>query len=227
MAIAIAGGAIALYKPTLGGTLMLLSATGSLGVAIINFFPWISPFVTDTALTATYSLTTILLIPGGALALASRKDRPASTKAAMVLASRKERPTSIKAAMVLGIMGGLIAAWCALVVHPPFMLQEAEAWETLRRIWVLLFPVMGFTAGILALARPKVAGILMLLSGISGYVGFFVLGLSFYDLFFPLWSWRPSSGYRRHPSPGWPQEIALRGHACVTSPPPPGALGAN
>jgi hypothetical protein len=43
---------------------------------------------------------------------------------------------------------------------------------------------MGFTAGILALARPKVAGILMLISGISGYVGFFALDQSFYDLFF-------------------------------------------
>jgi hypothetical protein len=43
---------------------------------------------------------------------------------------------------------------------------------------------MGFTAGILALARPKVAGILMLISGISGYVGFFALGLHpHYELF--------------------------------------------
>jgi peptidoglycan/LPS O-acetylase OafA/YrhL len=80
--------------------------------------------------------------------------------------------------MVLGIMGGLIAALWTLEARPPFMLQDIEAWETLRRIWVLLYPVMGFTAGILALARPKVAGILMLISGISGYVGFFALDQS-------------------------------------------------
>jgi hypothetical protein len=74
--MAIAGGVIALYRPTLGGTLMLLSAIGSLGVAIIIiFFPRISPIFPDTILAVTYSLTTILLIPGGALALASRKER--------------------------------------------------------------------------------------------------------------------------------------------------------
>jgi hypothetical protein len=76
MAIAIAGGVIALYRPTLGGTLMLLSAIGSLGVAIIIiFFPRISPIFPDTILAVTYFLTTILLIPGGALALASRTER--------------------------------------------------------------------------------------------------------------------------------------------------------
>jgi hypothetical protein len=79
--------------------------------------------------------------------------------------------------MVLRIMGGLFAAVSALRISPPYMLQEREAWEILMwkilvPIWVLLFPVMGFTAGILALARPKVAGILMLISGISGFVGF-------------------------------------------------------
>jgi hypothetical protein len=170
-ASAIAGGAAALYRPTLGGTLMLLSAIGSLGITIMGYVPGVQPPDWPFAIAefrVMYPLATILLIPGGALALASRKERPAS----------------IKAAMVLGIMGGLIAAWCALMARPPFMLQETEAWETLRRIWVLLFPVMGFTAGILALARPKVAGILMLISGISGYVGFFALDQSFYDLFF-------------------------------------------
>jgi hypothetical protein len=170
MASAIAGGAAALYRPTLGGTLMLLSAIGSLGITIMGYVPGVRPPDWPFAITefrVMYPLATILLIPGGALALASRTERPAS----------------IKAAMVLGIMGGLIAAWCALMASPPFMLQEREAWETLRRIWVLLFPVMGFTAGILALARPKVAGILMLISGISGYVGFFALDQSFYDLF--------------------------------------------
>jgi hypothetical protein len=170
MAMAIAGGVIALYRPTLGGTLMLLSAIGSLGVAIAPeimppywWYWW--PF-TD-AIFGVYTLAAIPLIPGSALALVSRKERPAS----------------IKAAMVLGIMGGLIATLCALMARPPFMLQDIEAWETLRLIWVLLFPVMGFTAGILALARPKVAGILMLISGIIGYVGFFALDQSFYDLF--------------------------------------------
>jgi hypothetical protein len=155
MAMAIGGGMIALYKPTLGGTLMLLSGIGSLGITIRSYVFWIPPAYWpffDATFRVVHPLATILLIPGGALALASRRERPAS----------------IKAAMVLGIMGGLIAAWCALGAVPPFMLQEREAWETLHRIWVLLFPVMGFTAGILALARPKVAGILMLISGISG-----------------------------------------------------------
>jgi peptidoglycan/LPS O-acetylase OafA/YrhL len=85
--------------------------------------------------------------------------------------------------MVLRIMGGLIAALCTLTADAPYMLMDREAWETLRRIWVLLFPVMGFTAGILALARPKVAGILMLISGISGYVGFFALDQPLYTVF--------------------------------------------
>jgi hypothetical protein len=81
MAMAIAGGVIALYRPTLGGTLMLLSAIGGLGINIMNhpgIRPLYYPFV-DTIFVV-YTFAAIPLIPGGALALASRKERPASIK---------------------------------------------------------------------------------------------------------------------------------------------------
>jgi hypothetical protein len=171
--MAIAGGAIALDRPALAGTLILLSAVGGVGLAFTILFTehiycWAQPENIPIIL---YPFATLFLIPGGILALTSCKER---------------LPASINAATVLGIVGGLFAAVSALGVSPPFMLQEREAWEILMweilvPIWVLLFPVMGFTAGILALVRPKVAGILMLISGISGYVGLFVLDLLPYN----------------------------------------------
>jgi hypothetical protein len=171
--IAIAGGVIALNRPALAGTLMLLSAVGGIGAVVMIFvlgtvpLCWADP---GAAFIILYPFAALFLIPGGILALTSCKERPAS----------------INAAMILGIVGGLFAAVSALGVSPPFMLQEREAWEILMweilvPIWVLLFPVMGFTAGILALVRPKVAGILMLISGISGCVGFFALDLHPYN----------------------------------------------
>jgi hypothetical protein len=156
----IAGAALALARPRAAGRLMLASWAGCFIAAFLVFI-FVPGLWSAIIFYLAHLFAGVLFMIGGLLALDSRTERPAS----------------IKAAMVLGIMGGLIAAWCALGARPPFMLQEREAWETLRYIWVFPFPVMGFTAGILALARPKVAGILMLISGISGYVGFFALGL--------------------------------------------------
>jgi hypothetical protein len=163
----IAGAVLALAMPRKAGWLMLASGAGCFIAAFLVLF-FVNGFSAAIIFNVAHLFAGVLFMIGGILALVPRKERPAS---------RKERPASIKAAIVLGIMGGFFAALSALVVDPPFGLQDIEAWETLRYIWVFPFPVMGFTAGILALARPKVAGILMLISGISGYVGFFALGL--------------------------------------------------
>ncbi|MCL0063889.1 hypothetical protein M1N83_01590 [Dehalococcoidia bacterium] len=161
--MALGGGILALSKPKVAGRLLLLSAVGG----------WLAP-VGMIALrwgirlelglflpVAHYFLAGLLLIAGGALALNLAKERPAA----------------INGAMVLGIIGGLLAGLCALVVDPPFMLQAEELlfWKIHYCIWVLLYPIMGFTAGILALKRPKAAGTLMLISGVSGGIGYYLL----------------------------------------------------
>ncbi|MCL0099174.1 hypothetical protein M1O16_05020 [Dehalococcoidia bacterium] len=67
------------------------------------------------------------------------------------------------AAMVLGILGGLIGAY--LVTFSPW---EVPAWILLT--WTLLLPVVAIAGGVLALRRPAVGGILMLVSGIAGVI---------------------------------------------------------
>ena len=67
------------------------------------------------------------------------------------------------AAMVLGILGGLIGAY--LVTFSPW---EVPAWILLT--WILLLPVAAIAGGVLALRRPAVGGILMLVSGIAGVI---------------------------------------------------------
>jgi hypothetical protein len=73
------------------------------------------------------------------------------------------------AAMVLGIIGGLIGAggvFEAIIIWrlPAEYLAEYVAWEG------LLFPIMAIGGGVLALGRPAVGGILMLVSAIGGFV---------------------------------------------------------
>ncbi|MCL0029687.1 hypothetical protein M1N19_01810 [Dehalococcoidia bacterium] len=161
--MAVGGGILAVTRPKVGGGLMLLAAiagwlapVGMIALQWGIYLNWMGFYVA-----AFYFLAGLLLIAGGALALTSRKEQPAA----------------INAAMVLGIIGGLLAGVCALVVDPPFMLQAEELlfWKIHYGIWVLLFAVMGFTAGILALKRPKAAGTLMLISGVSGGIGYYLL----------------------------------------------------
>ncbi|MCL0076391.1 hypothetical protein M1O17_06025, partial [Dehalococcoidia bacterium] len=111
-----------------------------------------------------------LMFLGGLLALTS------------ALTSDKKR-AGIYVAMTLGIIGGLLAVFCTLMAHmappgwvEPFILLRGQ--EVLAFwIWVFLFPGMGLLGGILVLAKPKLAGILMLTSGIIGPVGVVALGI--------------------------------------------------
>lgn len=98
---------------------------------------------------------------------------------ALALAPERKRPAAIYVAMGLAMFGGAFALLCAVVapymIAPPRILQEVLAYW----IWVLLFPGMGLLGGILVLIKPKVAGILMLISGIispAGFIAFQLLG---------------------------------------------------
>jgi hypothetical protein len=154
--MAIGGGVLALKRPRVAGILMLLGAI----VGKITMFDL-------------YIFNNLFLLPGGALALAPEKKQPA--------APDEKRPAAIYAAMVLGIMGGLFAVYCAfvgLVARDPWMLGifPKEIDMVVLWIWIFLFPGLGLLGGILVLARPKVAGRLMLISGLIGPpVGIFVL----------------------------------------------------
>ncbi|MCL0065654.1 hypothetical protein M1N79_02045, partial [Dehalococcoidia bacterium] len=161
--MALGGGILALSKPKMAGRLLLLSAAaGWLAPVGMIALQWGIRLELGLLLViAHYSLAGLLLIAGAALALNLAKERPAA----------------INGAMVLGIIGGLLAGLCALVVDPPFMLQAEKllSWKIHYGIWVLLFAVMGFTAGMLAPKRPKAAGTLMLISGVSGGIGYYLL----------------------------------------------------
>ncbi|MFW0858722.1 MAG: hypothetical protein AAGB97_00815 [Dehalococcoidia bacterium] len=105
------------------------------------------------------------------------------------LASSSERPAAIYAAMLLAVFGALFAALCALSVRlqllfatPWLVLERAgllPEWIILYWIWVVLFPVMGFAAGVLVLTRPKVAGALMFISALCGFIGSLILARPF------------------------------------------------
>ena len=156
--MAMGGGIFALKRPGVGGILMLL-ATAIVTIPVM-WWGW-GPF-------GTYILPLMFL--GGLLALTS------------ALTSDKKR-AGIYVAMTLGIIGGLLAVLCTLMAHmappgwvEPFILLRGQ--EVLAFwIWVFLFPGMGLLGGILVLAKPKLAGILMLTSGIIGPVGVVALGI--------------------------------------------------
>ena len=72
------------------------------------------------------------------------------------------------AALILGIIGGLIGIGdtvFATVVEAMFSDISAEALGLLRTM-TIAFCVMGLTGGALALAKPTLASVLMVLSGI-------------------------------------------------------------
>ena len=64
------------------------------------------------------------------------------------------------------------------------MLAFPVYWSIDLAVWVLLFPVMGFIAGVLGVPKPRVAGLLMLISGLGGgFIGFlFWLGTTIFYL---------------------------------------------
>lgn len=160
--MAVGGGILALTRPKVAGTLMFLSAiAGWLAPVGMLLVGWgVGLELGGIFVAACYFLAGLLLLIGGTLALTSHNKQTAATIATMVL----------------GITGGLIATGGVYTMPDPFMLQEkaALAWGILFPIWVLLFPVMGYIAGLLALAKPKASGILMIVSGISGYLGTFL-----------------------------------------------------
>ncbi|MCL0046517.1 hypothetical protein M1N18_00835 [Dehalococcoidales bacterium] len=155
--MAIGGGIFALRRPGVGGILMLLATIVTIPVVWWGWGPF-GPIIPP------------LMFLGGLLALAS------------ALTSDKKR-AGIYVAMTLGIIGGLLAVLCTLMAHmappgwvEPFILLRGQ--EVLAFwIWVFLFPGMGLLGGILVLAKPKLAGILMLTSGIIGPVGVVALGI--------------------------------------------------
>ncbi|MCL0078895.1 hypothetical protein M1O56_04450 [Dehalococcoidia bacterium] len=132
--MAIGGGVLTLARPRVAGILMLLA----------SIVEW-SGFI-DSPL-----WNTLFLVPGGALALASEKKRPAATYVAMAL----------------GIIGGLSAGVAPLTALFVLVWKQGIE-ELLFWTWVLLFPGMGVLGGILVLEKPKVAARLMLISAIGG-----------------------------------------------------------
>ena len=132
--MAIGGAVLTLARPRVGGMLMLLA----------SIVEW-SGFI-DSPL-----WNTLFLVPGGALALASEKKRPAA----------------IYVAMTLGIIGGLSAGVAPLTALPVLAWKQGIE-ELLFWTWVLLFPGIGVLGGILVLEKPKVAARLILISAISG-----------------------------------------------------------
>ncbi|MCL0049092.1 hypothetical protein M1N13_02205 [Dehalococcoidia bacterium] len=140
--MAIGGAVLTLARPRVGGILMLLA----------SIVEW-SGFI-DSPL-----WNTLFLVPGGALALASEKKRPAA----------------IYVAMALGIIGGLYAGVAPLTALSVLVWKQGIE-ELLFWTWVLLFPGMGVLGGILVLEKPKVAARLMFISAISGPVGLYAVG---------------------------------------------------
>ncbi|MBU0478161.1 hypothetical protein KKC91_06305 [bacterium] len=79
------------------------------------------------------------------------------------------------AALILGILGGLagiVGAIMALLAGGVGAALEAEGASTIVTLGWVAFPLalLGIVGGSLAIAKPKVAGILMLISGIGGFV---------------------------------------------------------
>jgi len=145
----IGGGIMVLKRPRVGAALMLMGTILGGWTVLHYFFPAI-----------------FLLLPGIVLALTPNKKQPAV----------------ICLAVVIGMAGGYFAfGSMAFVEDPTWLARLLNIYIHIPLglaflIWVLLFPVMGFLAAPLVLAKPKVAGILMLMSGIIGPAGFFALG---------------------------------------------------
>jgi len=168
--IGIVGGILALARPRIAWMLMVVAGIGCFLAAVVFFFAVFFAYGEIVPLLA-YILAGLLFITAGGM---------------LALASSRERPAAIYTAMLLGVIGGLFATLCALAIRfpllflTPWLMLQREglllAWNIQYWIWVALFPVMGFVAGVFVLARPRVAGALMFISALSGYIGF--LGLA-------------------------------------------------
>ncbi|MBT9140988.1 MAG: hypothetical protein DDT30_01574 [Dehalococcoidia bacterium] len=151
--MALAGGAIVLRSRAAAGVLMLIGGIGGLG-AVVTFAIFVGldscPAGPGGNLIIFYVAAAFPLIIGGTTALAP---------------CVKQLITARRAAMALGILGGLVYAFCTTYVA---MGDPELTGEVLSA--VLLLPVMAIAGGLLALTRPAAAGILMLISGIGGIV---------------------------------------------------------
>ena len=86
-----------------------------------------------------------------------------------------------KAAMVLGIIGGAIGMFIVYTILDwgvdfRVHLAPSAAWFFLCAAWIFLSSLVAIGGGVLALTRPKVAGILMLSSIINNAGAFFLAG---------------------------------------------------
>jgi len=164
-----------LYAPAMWGTLASLMAIGG-GILALErprvggILMLLGAVVGWSAMIDAYFHTSFFLLPAMVLALAPEKKRPAA----------------IYVAMSLGIIGGLFAVVSAFAgaAEILWMYRGREEFPFVFWTWVLLFPGMGLPAGVLVLAKPQVAGILMVISAISGVAGFIGLGMleEHYDL---------------------------------------------
>ncbi|MCL0036067.1 hypothetical protein M1N47_01390 [Dehalococcoidia bacterium] len=87
-----------------------------------------------------------------------------------------------KAAMVLGIIGGAIGLFSVYIILDwgidfRVHLVPGTAWFFLCAAWIFLSSLVAIGGGVLALTRPKVAGVLMLSSIINNAGAGFLLAL--------------------------------------------------
>jgi len=141
--MAIAGGILALVRPVIGGIFMLVSGIGGFMISLQLLFLILVPIIVGPP-----------LIIGGILSLAAHKKLPAVRVVAMIL----------------GIVGG------SLLV---LLLSEILHWGRTHEIGTLGWVIVGFLMGLvgmaivggaLALVRPVIGGIFMLVSGIGGFM---------------------------------------------------------
>jgi hypothetical protein len=152
--VILVGAVLTLGKPKVGGILMLLGTI----VGWITYPAWSASLFLFPAIVLT-------LVP-------ERKQLPAI----------KERPAAIYPAMAFAMFGGLFAIICSLFMAPAMMRPLVPLPQEIELLvywsWALLFPGIGLLGGILLLIKPKVAGILTLISG--GIIG--PPGFIYYDL---------------------------------------------
>jgi len=149
----IAGGILALRRPKVSGVLMLLGGMGgwSALLAVLVFEGLYcqvhgAPRLCD----AHFAFYRAFIFAGSPLFIG----------AALSHAASKEYHRGSIAAMVLGLIGGLIGILG--VWHSPWIPGE-------YLVWGILSSFIGIAGGTLALKKPKVSGILMLLSAMGGW----------------------------------------------------------
>jgi hypothetical protein len=157
--MAIAGGALALVRPAVGGTLMLVggivSGIGSY-IIVANFMAHLWPLLLSCTIAG------LLLIIGATLSFAAAKERPPVRKAAMVLG------ISAGLIAVFGVLGAFVPAWMPYHHMTPreFLASLAAGYGVIYFLFMAIAG-MAIAGGALALVRPAVGGTLMLVSGIE------------------------------------------------------------